>query len=307
MSDTKALDEILKVAKCTQFPFEMIDQAAAELAELKRKEVEFDAVYKLAEEINDKNVQLRTDLEEARERLGELEQAEYNYRADHDVLGDGSIEAGRAWDHMRHCGERSRAFLKAHPERKGNDMSDTKALERALNLVLENDVLCASYGGVFREAAAELAELKAGISGLKSDNGQLGMYNERANLENKSLIKANVEVANLNIDLQEQNAQLRAEVDKYDSICTAVRNELTNAGVPELTDDRLAVVSLVARVALLRANRDIRQSELDEAIRVIKPFADAIQLSSGHDPENYVLIQDWREASAFLKAHPERK
>jgi len=158
--DTKALDEILKVAKCTQFPFEMIDQAAAELVELKRKEVEFDAVYKLAEEINDKNVQLRTDLEEARERLGELEQAEYNYRADHDVLGDGSIEAGRAWDHMRHCGERSRAFLKAHPERKGNDMSDTKALERALNLVLENDVLCASYGGVFREAAAELADLK---------------------------------------------------------------------------------------------------------------------------------------------------
>ena len=40
-------------------------------------------------------------------------------------------------------------------------MSDTKALERALNLVLENDVLCASYGGVFREAAAELAELRA--------------------------------------------------------------------------------------------------------------------------------------------------
>jgi hypothetical protein len=40
-------------------------------------------------------------------------------------------------------------------------MSDTKALERALNLVLENDVLCASYGGVFREAAADLAELKA--------------------------------------------------------------------------------------------------------------------------------------------------
>jgi len=62
MSDTKALDEILKVAKCTQFPFEMIDQAAAELVELKRKEVEFDAVYKLAEEINDKNVQLRADI-----------------------------------------------------------------------------------------------------------------------------------------------------------------------------------------------------------------------------------------------------
>jgi len=38
--DTKALDEILKVAKCTQFPFEMIDQAAAELAELRAENTE---------------------------------------------------------------------------------------------------------------------------------------------------------------------------------------------------------------------------------------------------------------------------
>jgi hypothetical protein len=39
-------------------------------------------------------------------------------------------------------------------------MSDTEVIERALNLVLENTVLCASYGGVFRAAAVELAELK---------------------------------------------------------------------------------------------------------------------------------------------------
>jgi len=35
MSETKALDEILKVAKTVQFPFEMVEQAAAELTHYK--------------------------------------------------------------------------------------------------------------------------------------------------------------------------------------------------------------------------------------------------------------------------------
>jgi hypothetical protein len=46
-------------------------------------------------------------------------------------------------------------------------MSDTKALERALNLVLKNTVLCASYGGIFREASVELSELYGKIEYLK--------------------------------------------------------------------------------------------------------------------------------------------
>jgi hypothetical protein len=40
-------------------------QAAAELVELERKATEFEAVYKLGLEINDKNVQLRADRAEA--------------------------------------------------------------------------------------------------------------------------------------------------------------------------------------------------------------------------------------------------
>jgi len=102
MSDTKALDEILKVAKCTQFPFEMIDQAAAELVELKRKEVEFDAVYKLAEEINDKNVQLRAELDEA------LELAEEGW-------GYASPYFQEKWSFKERLAELK---AKAHPERK---------------------------------------------------------------------------------------------------------------------------------------------------------------------------------------------
>jgi hypothetical protein len=44
---------------------------------------------------------------------------------------------------------------------------------------------------------------------------------------------------------------LRAEIDGYDKICTGVRSELTAAGIPELTEDRLTVVPLVKRVVLL--------------------------------------------------------
>ena len=68
-------------------------------------------------------------------------------------------------------------------------MSDTKALERALNLVLENDVLCASYGGVFREAAAELVELK------------------RKEVEFDAVYK-------LAEEINDKNVQLRAELDE---------------------------------------------------------------------------------------------
>jgi hypothetical protein len=42
-------------------------------------------------------------------------------------------------------------------------MNETKALERALNVVLGNNVLSESYGGVFRQAAAELARLRADL------------------------------------------------------------------------------------------------------------------------------------------------
>lgn len=48
---------------------------------------------------------------EAREALAALTFAEADYRAAHDLYGDGSREAGRAWDLMRRAGDRARATL----------------------------------------------------------------------------------------------------------------------------------------------------------------------------------------------------
>lgn len=40
-----------------------------------------------------------------------LEAAEANYRKIHDLAGDGNIRTGRAWDHMRRCGDHARMVL----------------------------------------------------------------------------------------------------------------------------------------------------------------------------------------------------
>jgi len=45
--------------------------------------------------------------------------------------------------------------------------------------------------------------------------------------------------------------ELEAEIDRYDKVCTDIRNELTAVGIPELTDDRLSVIPLVDRVKKL--------------------------------------------------------
>ena len=46
-------------------------------------------------------------------------------------------------------------------------------------------------------------------------------------------------------------AELYREIDNYDKICTQIRNELTAAGIPELTEDRMTVVPLATRVRIL--------------------------------------------------------
>jgi len=53
-----------------------------------------------------------------RSALTRLEFAERNYRKTHDVHGDGSREAGRAWDELRRAGNEARQALKeaAQPE-----------------------------------------------------------------------------------------------------------------------------------------------------------------------------------------------
>ena len=59
---------------------------------------------------------LRAELDDAKELLDDLECAECAYRTAHDVRGDCSIEAGLAWDHMRHVGKRVSDLLTSHPK-----------------------------------------------------------------------------------------------------------------------------------------------------------------------------------------------
>jgi hypothetical protein len=64
----------------------------------------------------ERNALLRKQLDEARKALDELQQAEAKYRDMHDVIGDGTITAGRAWDEMRHSGDCARLWLASHPK-----------------------------------------------------------------------------------------------------------------------------------------------------------------------------------------------
>lgn len=49
----------------------------------------------------------------AMEALTHLAFAEHEYRHAHDLHGDGSVEAGMAWDKLRQCGDAARAALQA--------------------------------------------------------------------------------------------------------------------------------------------------------------------------------------------------
>jgi hypothetical protein len=70
---------------------------------------------KCTEHIIAQNNENYAALQEAIGHLVELETCESNYRAAHDARSDGSIEAGRAWDYMRHSGDRAREWLAARP------------------------------------------------------------------------------------------------------------------------------------------------------------------------------------------------
>jgi len=63
---------------------------------------------------------------------------------------------------------------------------------------------------------------------------------------------------------ESEMTQLRAEIDMYDRTCAEVRNELTAAGIPELTEDRLYVVPLAKRVRSLVAFRDAWKKMAEE-------------------------------------------
>jgi len=75
---------------------------------------ELDALKMLAKNPTVPGVALKDTIEEIeklRVTLSLLADAESIYRHDHDVFGDGSLAAGRAWDNMRKCGDRARAIL----------------------------------------------------------------------------------------------------------------------------------------------------------------------------------------------------
>jgi hypothetical protein len=83
-------------------------------------------------------------------------------------------------------------------------------------------------------------------------------------------------------------AELYREIDRYDKICTEVRNELTAAGIPELTEDRLTVLSLAKRVKCLG-------DENAQARKVIENYSDRTDLD------------DCFSADTFLKKYPKVK
>ena len=53
----------------------------------------------------------RLELADLRAALATLAAAEKHYRAMHDLHGDASREAGRAWDLMRRAGDAARTIL----------------------------------------------------------------------------------------------------------------------------------------------------------------------------------------------------
>jgi hypothetical protein len=80
--------------------------------------------------------------------------------------------------------------------------------------------------------------------------------------------------------LEAENTQLKNEIDRYDKICTEIRNILTACNIPELTGDRLTVLPLATRVYLLgtigakemERNAQLRteNAEMREALEEIK-------------------------------------
>ena len=73
-------------------------------------------------------------------------------------------------------------------------MMETKALDNALGIVLNNDVLFASYGGAFKDAAVELAALRAELESETKWAGDYSAQVEKLTHENAAL-KARLEEA----------------------------------------------------------------------------------------------------------------
>jgi hypothetical protein len=129
MVDTKVLDGLLHKdladgnmdeMDIANFLVERQEKAAAALAELKADrdnyKIQLDAESQVSNGYFQELTRLRSDLDEAMIALDDLAQSEAKYRWCHDANGEGSIEAGRTWDMMRHSGDRARELLASHPK-----------------------------------------------------------------------------------------------------------------------------------------------------------------------------------------------
>jgi len=98
--------------------------------------------------------------------------------------------------------------------------------------------------------------------------------------------------------LKAQNEKLRSEVDRYDVICTGIRNELTDAKIPELTENRLYVVPLVARVKMLHSRVTDLKEDADNLANANERYS---QLLGGRDEDGWELIETHRKLMEALK------
>jgi hypothetical protein len=127
-------------------------------------------------------------------------------------------------------------------------------------------------------------------------------------------------------------AELYREIDHYDKICTEVRNELTAAGIPELTEDRMTVLPLVKRVVALREraeesvwggmckegkhaetiaqlrkeNRQLTDALYKEALRSVDAFALIIKVLSADETDRWDAL-DMEPFVKWIENFPKEK
>ncbi|MBE3093443.1 MAG: hypothetical protein IMZ52_00300 [Actinobacteria bacterium] len=85
-------------------------------------------------------------------------------------------------------------------------------------------------------------------------------------------------------------SQLCSEIDRYDAICTGIRNELTVAGISGLTEDRLNIIPLFKRMTQLVTKFNFAQKRVASARTVIVKCAEADAIY-GIQPPPY--ITEW--------------
>jgi hypothetical protein len=102
-------------------------------------------------------------------------------------------------------------------------------------------------------------------------------------------------------------AELYREIDRYDKICTDVRNQLTAAGIPELTEDKLTVLPLAKRVEMLVAdNENLMASLYKEAVRTEEGFTLIEKVLSADETDRWDAL-DMEPFVKWIENFPKEK